>query len=115
MTRQPFAFAAIALAAILAGASSLAFAADPAYSDSSRQDRMDSAYDNYRSNPHYNHAGNASMSTDHNGGGRFERAENSMKRGAHRTGEAIKHGAHKTADALRRTGDKIKDKTTPSN
>jgi hypothetical protein len=113
MTRHSFAFAAAALATALAGASSLALAADPAYNDdSSRQERMDNAYDNYRNN----HAGNASMSsTDRHGGGRFERAENSVKRGAHRTGEAIKSGAHKTAEALRRTGDKIKDKTTPSN
>jgi hypothetical protein len=113
MTRHPFAFAAVVLATTLAGASSLALAADP---DSSRQDRMDSAYDNYRNDPHYNHAGNTSMSgTEHSSGGRFERAENSVKRGAHRTGDAIKNGAHKTADALRRTGDKIKDKITPSN
>jgi hypothetical protein len=117
MTRQPFALAALALAATLAGASSLAFAADPSYNDdSSRQERMDSAYDSYRNNPHYNHSGNTSMSgTDHSSGGRFERAENSVKRGAHKTGDAIKNGAHKTAEALRRTGDKIKDKTTPSN
>jgi hypothetical protein len=111
MNRHQFALAAVALATALAGASSLALA-----DDSSRQDRMDSAYDNYRNDPHYNHAGNASMpSADHNSGGRFERAENSVKRGAHRTGDAIKNGAHKTAEALRRTGDKIKDKTTPSN
>jgi hypothetical protein len=112
MNRNHFAIAAVALATTLAGVSTLARA-----EDTTRQDRMDSAYSDYKNNPRYNHADSTSMSNTDNtkGGGRFDRAESSVKRGAHRTGEAIKSGAHKTAEALRRTGDKIKDKTTPNN
>jgi hypothetical protein len=123
MNRHSFALAAIAAATVLAGASTLARAADPAY-DSSRQERMDSAYTDYQNNPRYHH--DASDSSMNNGGGRFERGENSIKRGAHRAGQGIKNGAekvghavetgaHKTGDALRRTGDKIKDKTSSNN
>jgi hypothetical protein len=114
MNRNQFAIAAVALATTLAGVSTLARA-----EDTTRQDRMDSAYSDYKSNPRYNHSDSTSMSTSNSdstkGGGRFDRAESSVKRGAHKTGDAIKSGAHKTAEALRRTGDKIKDKVTPSN
>jgi hypothetical protein len=112
MNRKHYAIAAVALATTLAGVSTLARA-----DDTTRQDRMDSAYSNYKSNPRYNHSDGSSMSNGDStkGGGRFDRAESSVKRGAHKTGDAIKSGAHKTAEALRRTGDKIKDKTTPNN
>jgi hypothetical protein len=79
------------------------------YGDTTRDQRMDSALQNYR-DPHRNDQP-----------GRFARAENSVKRGAHRSGNAVKSGANKvghavanagrkTAGALRNTGDKIHDK-----
>ena len=124
MNRHSFALAAIAAATVLTGASTLARAAEG--TDTMRQERMDSAYSDYQNNPRYHHDSSTSDSSMNNGGGRFERGENSIKRGAHRAGQGIKNGAekvghavetgaHKTGDALRRTGDKIKDKTSSNN
>ncbi len=97
---------------------SAAAQADAAYGTTTRDQRMDSALQDYRST---HSSSTSSMSTSDQKPGRFARAENSVKRGAHRTGEALKSGAskvgsavskagHKTADALRNTGDKIHDK-----
>jgi hypothetical protein len=113
MNRHHFTFAAV-LATALAGASSMVWAADPS-SETTRQERMDAAYDNYRSN---------SGSTANPNPGRFERAENSVKRGAHKAGTAIKHGAQKTGhaigkgvrktgEAIGNTGEKLEDKSAP--
>jgi len=106
MNTPQLTFAAV-LATALVGASSITWAAD-ASSDSARQQRMDAAYDSYRSNPNP---------------GRFERAENSVKRGAHKTGSSIKHGAkkvghavgkgvRKTGEAIGNTGEKLEDKSS---
>jgi hypothetical protein len=52
--------------------------------DMTRQERMDEALENYR-NP-----------------SRMERAENSVERGAKKTGHAIENGAKKTGNAVER-------------
>jgi hypothetical protein len=94
MTRTKFAF----VAAALIGASAVVMADEPR-SDAARQQRMDDALQNYRSNG--DHRTSSAPGT-------FERAENSVKHGAHKTGEAIEHGAHKTGEAIehatRKTG-----------
>jgi hypothetical protein len=104
----------LTLVAAMIGASGAAMAADPSM-NSSRQDRMDAAYDNYRSGS----SSNASMkNSDTKSQGRFARAEDSVKRGASKTGSAIENGARKvghavgngarkTKDAIRRTGEKM--------
>lgn len=100
------------LAAALVGLSSAAMADI----DTDRDQRMNSALENYRS------SGVASKNPQP---GPFARAEESTKRGMRKAGHAIKHGAQragegiktgveKTGDALRRTGEKIEDATTPS-
>jgi hypothetical protein len=107
MNRSHFTSAAV-LATALAGASSMVWAADPS-SETTRQERMDAAYDNYRTNPNP---------------GRFERAENSVKSGAHKAGSSIKHGAkkvghavgkgvRKTGEAIGNAGEKLEDKSAP--
>lgn len=97
----------VLIAALLGAASTAALAADPA-SESTRRERMDRAYQDYRNpNP-----------------GPAARAESSMKRGAHRSGEAVERsakkvghavrkGVHKTGDAMRRGGAKLDKKTAP--
>jgi hypothetical protein len=94
-------------AAILGIASTAALAADPA-AETTRRERMDQAYEDYR-NPQP---------------GPAARAENSMKRGAHRAGHAIRHGAEKvghavgkgvrkTGEAIGRGGEKLEDAAAP--
>jgi len=111
MNRTHITFAAV-LATALAGASSMVWAADPS-GETTRQERMDAAYDNYRNN----NSANPNP-------GRFERAENSVKRGAHKAGSSIKHGAkkvghavgkgvRKTGEAIGNTGEKLEDKSAP--
>ena len=97
----------LTLAAALLGVASVnSFAADAA-GETSRRERMDQAYEDYR-NPQP---------------GPAARAENSLKRGAHRAGHAIKHGAEKaghaigkgvrkTGEAIGRGGEKLEDSTT---
>lgn len=107
--------------------------------DTTREQRMDQALQNYRNangtaanrdaqppayrsadprNPQPGPAARAEQNIKegaHNAG-------NAIKRGAHRTGEAIKHGAQRTGeavgngmersgDAIRRGGEKLKDKS----
>lgn len=104
--------AKLILAAALVGLSSAAMAD----SDSDRDQRMNSALENYRS---------SDTAAKNPAPGPFARAEEATKRGVHKAGHAIKHGAQragdgiatgveKTGDALRRTGEKIKEKTTPA-
>ncbi len=87
--------------------STAALAADPA-SESTRRERMDQAYEDYR-NPQP---------------GPVARAESSIKRGAHKTGAAIKHGAkkvghavgegvRKTGEVIGRGGEKLEEKSAP--
>ncbi len=95
------------LAALFGVASTAALAADPD-ADTTRQERMDQAYEDYRNpNP-----------------GPAARAENAVKRGAHKTGEAIKQGAQKaghavgkgvrkTGEAIGRGGEKLEDASAP--
>ena len=94
-------------AAILGIASTAALGADPA-AETTRRERMDQAYEDYR-NPQP---------------GPAARAENSMKRGAHRAGHAIRHGAEKvghavgkgvrkTGEAIGRGGEKLEDAAAP--
>jgi hypothetical protein len=96
----------LSVIAALVGLSSVAMAAE-----STRQERMDAAYQNYRGNS------TDSTSTD-SSKGRFARAEDSMKRGAHKTGNAIENGARKVGhavgngarkakNAIKRTGEKM--------
>jgi len=100
----------ICMSLLAAGLSASAIAATP---EEARQQRMDDAYQEYRNNAAGTRADNP---------GPAERAENSLKRGLHRTGKAIRHGAHKTGeaigkgvrktgDALRRAGEKVEGKT----
>lgn len=104
--------AKLILAAALVGLSSAAMAA----STTDRDERMNSALENYRS------SGAAAKNPEP---GPFARAEESTKRGARKAGHAIKRGAQragegietgveKTGAALRRTGQKIKESTTPA-
>jgi hypothetical protein len=85
----------ICMSLLAAGLSAAALAATP---DEARRQRMDEAYQDYRS-------GGTRADTP----GPAERAENSIKRGMHRAGNAIRHGAHKTGEAIgkgvRKTGD----------
>lgn len=83
-------------------ASSFAAIAAGANPEATREQRMDAALQSYR----------AAHPTE--GVGRFEKAENTVKRGAYRAGQAIKRGAHKAGAALKRTGEKIEDKLTPA-
>ena len=73
-----------------------------------RRERTNQAYEDYR-NPQPGPAAGA---------------ESSMKRGAHRTGEAIEHGAkkaghaigkgvRKTGEAIGRGGEKLEEKSAP--
>lgn len=99
----------ICMSLLAAGLSAAALAATP---DEARQQRMDEAYQTYRS----------SADTRADNPGPAERAENSIKRGMHRAGKAIRHGAHKTGeaigkgvrktgDAMHRAGEKVEDKS----
>ena len=63
-------------------------------SEQARRERMDEAYQNYRQSPSYREPG------------RFERAENAVKHGAHDAGEGIKHGAQKTGEAIQHGAEK---------
>lgn len=96
------------IATLLSATTGLALAAD-AGSESTRRERMDRAYEDYR-NPQP---------------GPAARAESSIKRGAARTGSAIKSGARKTGHAIgtgvRKTGEvigrggeKLQDASTPN-
>lgn len=98
------------LCAVL-GASGLASAAEP-LADSTREQRMSDALDRYHDSRNANP-------------GPAARAEESVKRGMHKTGDAIKHGAHKAADgvkrgahktgeAMHRAGEKIEGKDKPA-
>ena len=95
----------VLIAALLSATGSAAFAAE-AGTEADRKERMDKAYEDYR-NPQP---------------GRFARAESSVKRGAHRTGEAIENGAkkaghavgkgvRKTGEAIGRGGEKLENKS----
>ncbi len=84
------------LATLTPLAASIATAQDSTQ-DPGRQQRMDAAYQDYRSNPHPS------------GEGRAARAEDSMKHGMHKTGRAIKHGAQKTEEAVEHGAHKAKE------
>ena len=110
------------LAAVLVGACGASMAAYDGSSETAREQRMQSALDNYHtksgttSPTSYGDARNPSP-------GPAARAEESVKRGARNTGHAIANGArkvghavgtglHKTGEAIDHTGEKIKSKTT---
>lgn len=101
----------------LAAASSMAAVA---VTDTTRQERMDAALQDYR-NQHPESA-QSDRQAGAQQGGTFERAENSIKNGARRTGHAVAEGARKaghavgkgvrkTGDALHRTGQKMEGKS----
>ncbi len=92
---------AFLIGAALVASSVVAIAADASV-EAAREQRMDAALESYR----------AAHPTE--GVGTFEKAENSVKRGAYRTGQAMKRGAQKTGAAIKRTGEKIEDKVTPA-
>ncbi len=102
----------LALTAALVAGSSLAMA-DQMASNTTRDERMDTALQDYRSKQANDSPGPAA------------RAEESMKRGARKAGHAIEHGAtatghaikkgaQKTGDAIRHVGEKIQGATTSS-
>lgn len=83
------------IAALLGACTSLAMAAADPASEAARRERMDRAYQDSRNpNP-----------------GPAARAETSVKRGAHDTGQAIKHGArragHAVGKGVRKTGEAV--------
>lgn len=117
----------------------VAFAAQ---AETTREERMDAAYQNYRSaNPdrsasdgertmdrHGDRHGHKAHRRDHREDGAVRRgahrAGDAIQRGAHKTGDAVRRGAHKaghavgtgvrkTGEALERTGDKIQESTKP--
>lgn len=104
--------------AMLAAASTLASAAEPAGA-TTREQRMDDALADYRAGQPSAGADNASADcVQTSGGGTFARAEAGIKRGACKTGHAIERrvkktgnaigkAGRKTGDALRRTGEKM--------
>jgi hypothetical protein len=98
------------MTAALVAASGLVAAAEMA-PDAAREQRMNDALDRYHDSR------NAQP-------GPAARSEESIKRGAHKTGEAIEHGArkvghaigtgvHKTGEAIHNAGEKLEDKTAP--
>jgi hypothetical protein len=84
------------LAALLGLASGIALGADTGAAEA-RQQRMDKALEDSR-NPHP---------------GRSARAENSVKRGAHKAGAAVGKGVRKTGEAIGRGGKKLENASTP--
>ncbi|MEP7102046.1 MAG: hypothetical protein ABI781_16175 [Burkholderiales bacterium] len=97
----------VLIGTLIGAASTAVMAADPA-SESTRRERMDQAYEDYR-NPQP---------------GPAARAESSIKRGAHKTGEAIERGAkkvghavgkgvRKTGEVIGRGGEKLEEKSAP--
>jgi hypothetical protein len=93
------------------GLSGWASAAEP-QTDTTREQRMSEALDKYHDSRNANP-------------GPAARAEESVKRGMHKTGraikhgahktkDAVKHGAHKTGDAMHRMGEKMEGKDKPA-
>jgi hypothetical protein len=120
---QTIKFTKSTLAALLLGvaASGAALAADPD-GEAARQQRMEEALANYRDQQ----TGAATRPDDYRNPnpGPAARAEASIKRGAHRTGQAIRHGAEKaghavgtgarkTGEAIGRVGEKLQDASKP--
>ena len=120
---QAIHFSKFTLAAALLGVavSGAALAADPD-AEAARQQRMDEALANYRNHP----TGSATRPDDYRNPnpGPAARAEASIKRGAHRTGQALRHGAEKaghavgkgvrkTGEAIGRGGEKLEDAAKP--
>jgi hypothetical protein len=100
----------VLLGAVL-GMSGFASAEVP-QSDTTREQRMSEALDKYHDSRNANP-------------GPAARTEESIKRGAHKTGhainrgahkaaDAVKHGAHKTGEAMHRVGEKIEGKDKPA-
>jgi hypothetical protein len=96
------------ITALLGVGSSIVVAATDPVAESTRSERMDKAYEDYR-NPQP---------------GPVARTESSIKRGAHRTGEAIESGAkkvghavgkgvRKTGEVIGRGGEKLEDASAP--
>jgi hypothetical protein len=104
-------------AAVLVSAAGCVFAAQPTTTDTTRQERMDQALNDYRdAHP------SSSTSMSNPNPGPAERGENAIKRGVHKTGNAIERGAKavghavgtglsKTGEALHNGGTKLQDKT----
>jgi len=105
---------------LLAASSTFALAEEPGAT--TRDERMQSALQDYRagSNTDANNTANSSSAdcNQYAAGGTFARAEAAMKRGACKTGHAVERGVQKTGhaignagrktgDALRRAGDKM--------
>ena len=101
-----------ALFAALLGVSAVSMAATVEY-ESTREQRMSDALDSYHSgaarNPSPGPVARAEESVKHG----LKKTGQAMEHGAQKTGHAIEKGAHKTGEAIRRTGEKIEDKTKP--
>jgi len=118
-------FAKLAVSTTLASAllalSGASVAADPSFS-TSRQERMDAAYQNYRSGAGDRSVGERSGANDSyrsadtraTGNVRedMRRFGKGMKRGAKQTGHAIAEGARDTGRAFRDTGKRAKNAVT---
>ena len=97
----------LTLAAALLGIASVnCFAADAA-GETSRRERMDQAYEDYR-NPQPGPAARAENSTKRG----VQRAGHAIRNGAEKAGHAIGKGVRKTGEAIGRGGEKLEDSTT---
>jgi hypothetical protein len=88
----------------LVGASSLAFA-DAPVTDTTRDQRMDQALQDYRNHPASTGTSRSSRADRNTSGeGPAARAEDKIKNGAERTGHAIGNGARATGHAIGNAG-----------
>lgn len=109
---RPWKIALSSLVIAAAAASGMAVAQTTDTTDSARQQRMDDALQSYRSG---GRTGTARDTSDTAGMGPAARTEESIKRGARKTGHAVAEGARKTGHAVaqgaRKTGHAIKRAT----
>ncbi len=92
-----------AVGTLLVAVSAVSLAATSS-SETTREQRMDTALQNYRSaHPDTYRGANPGTTAQ----GPAARAEDSVKRGAHKAGSAIKRGAHKTKEGAESAGHAI--------
>ena len=102
----------LVLLSALIGASGLASAAY----DGSRDDRMQSALDDYHNSSQYKATQGDSSSRSSGGVGASikhgaQKVGTSVKHGAEKVGHAVGTGLHKTGEAIDHAGQKLKSKT----
>jgi hypothetical protein len=101
----------LVLLCTLLGVSGLASAAEP-QADTTREQRMSEALDKYHDSRNANPGPAARAEESIKRGA--SKTGHAIKRGAHKTADAVKHGAHKTGEAMHRVGEKIKGKDQPA-